>query len=82
MINERNHVCRRATARILRGLLPALAVLAAAAPRQLRAQENWSWVMPTRIYQNLEFSERAGIDRARAAYRGRRPSGTASRSTS
>lgn len=68
MINERNHVCRRATARILRGLLPALAVLAAAAPRQLRAQENWSWVMPTRIYQNLEFSERAGIDRARAAY--------------
>ncbi|NLF23515.1 MAG: tetratricopeptide repeat protein, partial [Lentisphaerae bacterium] len=52
---------------ILRGLL-ALAV-AVAAPRALRAQENWSWVLPGKIYQNLDFSERAGIDRALAVFR-------------
>ena len=47
-------------------------LLALAAPgrrrRPLRAQESWSWVLPVKIYQNLDFSERAGIDRAREAY--------------
>lgn len=36
---------------------------------QVRGEDaSWSWVLPVAIYQNLEFSERAGIDRARAAF--------------
>ena len=59
---------RRAGHGILWGLL-ALAASGAAAPRTLRAQESWSWVLPVKIYQNLDFSERAALDRARETYR-------------
>ncbi|NLF85613.1 MAG: tetratricopeptide repeat protein, partial [Lentisphaerae bacterium] len=63
------HDRRRRTGRGILRCLIALAAAGAAAPRPLRAQESWSWVLPTKIYQNLDFSERAGIDRAREAYR-------------
>ena len=44
----------------------ALALVLALAPA--RGQQSWSWVLPVKTYQNLDFSERAGIDRARAAF--------------
>ena len=62
------HNTRRRTGRGILLCLLALAAAGAAAPRPLRAQESWSWVLPVKIYQNLDFSERAGIDRAREAY--------------
>jgi tetratricopeptide (TPR) repeat protein len=46
-----------------------LAIGMAALPPALRGQENWSWTLPLKIYQNLDFSERASVDRARDAYR-------------
>ena len=46
-------------------LLVLAAALGLAAPRGAVA---WSWTLPVGIYQNLDFSERAGIDRARAAF--------------
>ena len=64
-----NHNRQRRTGRAILPCLLALAAAAAAGPRPLRGQESWSWVLPVKIYQNLDFSERAGIDRAREAYR-------------
>ncbi len=69
MRNGVHEIGRRRRWRAVMRCLLALAACGAAAPRALRAQESWSWVLPVAIYKNLDFSERAGIDRAREAYR-------------
>ena len=65
--NNRSNRLRQGASRAALGLGLVLG-LSLLAPSLRGQANNWSWVLPTEIYQNLDFSERAGIDRARQAY--------------